>query len=351
MTLKGVFMKTWDEIAAKVAQVEKLCKDWESDPETPTVEFEQRETKAVSRSVDRAWSELYDFVAGGDIEPDAYRLVMAMDAWIDEVDRFRDSSTANPGGTDELWRTWDDVLKHARQRPVPKMLEGVIYLSSVQKCSPMQIAKIYEWRDEFGQPDTRRVLGVIESGEEEPTPSPHWTRERDATAALWEARQSRQRQVITEPPRVSTDPVIAPESMETLLSQNVPSRQIARMKNIDQQTVIDYARELGVIVDGQTPPPAMTPDQHLTRVRNAENERLAEARKFANQQTADTGETPDTYESLNNYREQVRQMAFDGCSKQQIVQLLKPQYPDRAKPGSVAQIISAIQREEAASQE
>lgn len=348
-------MKTWDEIADHIAKVERKCKEWESDPETPVVDFELQETRAISQKLDRAWSELYDSVCGPDIEPEAYTLVMALDSWIDEVDRFRDSNTANPGGTEELWKAWADVLTHAKKRPVTQMLEGISYLTKVQKCSPSQIAKIYEWKDEFGQPDTRRVLAAIENNDDTPTVSPHWKRRVDATAELWEARESRMRQVITEPQKTTESiPVIAPESIDTLLSQNVPSRQIARMKNIDQQTVIDYARETGALVDGQSPPPAMTPGQHLSRVRNTENEKLAEAREFTRQQAeknAESTEGPNTYADLDNYKEQVRQMAFDGCTKQQIVQLLKSQHPDRAKPGSVAQIMAAMEREAAASGE
>ena len=348
-------MKTWDEISEQVAKVERKCKEWETDPETPVVDFELQETRAISQKLDRAWSELYDSVCGPDIDPEAYKLVMAIDAWIDEVDRFRDSMTANPGGTDELWKAWADVLTHAKKKPVAKMLEGISYLTRVQKCSPAQIAKIYEWKDEFGQPDTRKVLAEIEAGSDEPTVSPHWERGVKATRELWEAREARLRQVITKPQKeiLSDPPVIAPESLDTLLEQNVPSRQIARMKNIDQQTVIDYAREIGSIVDGQTPPPTMNAEQHLSKLRQAENIKLEAAREHSKDQAEKNSPSngPDTYEGLKNYKEQVRQMSFDGCTKQQIVQSLKPQFPDKCKPGSVAQIIAAMDREVGASQE
>lgn len=346
-------MRSWDEIANAVKDVEALAKAWENDDQTPMVEHNMREVRAVSKKLDRAWSLLYDRVVSGEIEPLAYPLVMAIDAWIDEVDRFRDSHTANPGGTDELWKAWGEVLLLAKRKPVEKMLEGIGYLIQVQKCSPLQVAKIYEWKDEFGQPDARRVLEVIQSGQEgEPTVSPHWKRECEKNAALWEARTSRTRQSLKEVvPESDHSPVLAPESMETLLEQNVPSRQIARMKNVDQQTVIDYARELGMIVDGQQPTPAMTPEQHLSRVRNAEAEKLSDAKSYAAgaKSNAENG-TPETHHALNNYREQVRQMALDGCSKQQIVQGLKTQHPERAKPGSVSQIMAAIERETAATQ-
>jgi len=345
-------MRDWDEIAAAVKKVEALTKAWEDDDHTPMVEHEMREVRAVSKKLDRSWSELYDLVASGEIEPLAYPLVMAIDAWIDEVDRFRDSNTANPGGTSEMWSAWGDVLGLAARKPVPQMLEGIGYLTQVQKCSPAQIAKIYEWKDEFGQPDARRVLEVIQSGNaDEPTVSPHWARLCKKNAELWEARSNRKRQVVKEVVPETSSPVVAPESMLTLLEQNVPSRQIARMKNVDQQTVIDYARELNMIVDGQQPTPAMTPDQHLSRVRNAENQQLQEAKSYAaGAKASDDGKAPDTHYSLNNYREQVRQMTLDGCTKQQIVQGLKEQHPDKAKPGSVAQIMAAIEREAAASE-
>ncbi len=343
-------MRSWKEIAKAVKKVEALAKAWESDDQTPMVEYEMKEVRAVSKKLDRAWSELYDLVASGEIEPIAYPLVMAIDAWIDEVDRFRDSHTANPGGSDELWKAWGDVLVLVKREPVPQMLEPIGYLIQVQKCSPAQVAKIYEWKDEFGQPDARRVLEVIQSGQEsEPTVSPHWTRTCQKNAELWEARSSRKRQVVKEVVAEPDIPVLAPESMETLLEQNVPSRQIARMKNVDQQTVIDYARELGMIVDGQQATPAMTPDQHLSRVRNAEIEKREEAKSYAaGAKASEDSSTPNSHYALNNYREQVRQMTLDGCTKQQIVQGLKTQYPERAKPGSVAQIMAAVEREAAA---
>lgn len=345
-------MRSWKEIAAAVKNVEDLAKAWENDDQTPMVEFEMREVRAVSKKLDRAWSELYDLVSSGEIDPIAYPLVMAIDAWIDEVDRFRDSHSANPGGSDELWKAWGEVLILTKREPVPQMLEGIGYLIQVQKCSPSQVAKIYEWKDEFGQPDARRVLQVIQSGQgDEPTVSPHWVRYCEKNAELWEARSSRKRQVVKEVVSQPDTPFIAPESMETLLEQNVPSRQIARMKNVDQQTVIDYARELGMIVDGQQPAPAMTPEQHLSRVRAAEVEQINNAKSYAAGAKANgENDTPDTHHSLNNYREQVRQMTLDGCSKQQIVQGLKSQHPDKAKPGSVAQIMAAIEREVAATE-
>jgi len=349
-------MRTWDELSKAVLDVEQQCVKWESDPNTPLVEHELNQVRAVSAKLDRAWSTLYDLVSSGEIEPLAYTLAMSLDAWIDEVDRFRDSNNANPGGTDSMWKAWREVVLLAKRKPVPLMLETIDYLVKVQKCSPIQVAKIYEWKDEFGQPDARRVLASLEAGNgHEPVVSPHWRRECEKNAKLWEARSARQQQVIAVPlPEKQTLSVMAPESMEMLLEQNVPSRQIARMKNVDQQTVIDYARELGMTVDGQQPVPAMTPDQHLSRVRNSENERLAEARAYAAKEAKgdagpnDEAPGPDTYAHLNNYREQVRQMAFDNRTKQEIVQALKTQYPDKAKPGSVAQIISAISREVAA---
>ena len=342
-------MRTWDEIAAKINATEKEAVAWENDDQTPMVEYEMREVRAVSARLDRCWSELYDFVSGPEIEPLAYRLVMALDAWIDEVDRFRDDHKANPGGTDDVWRAWKECVTLASRKPQPLMLETIEYLTRVQKCSPSQIAKIYEWKDEFGQPDARRVLADLEAGKgKDPVVSPHWTRQVKADAELWEARSSRVQQKITEPvKRVPSEPVIAPESLDMLLHQNVPSRQIARMKNLDQQTVIDYARENGLLVDGQVPPPAVTPELHLQRVRTAANEKLAAAKEYA-EDPGSAAAKVDSYPDLNNYREQVRQMAFDGCSKQQIVAGLKEQYPDRAKPGSVAQIMAAIEREAAA---
>ncbi|MFZ9077516.1 MAG: hypothetical protein ACO23H_03210 [Alphaproteobacteria bacterium] len=349
-------MRSWDEISTAVKETENLHQQWDKDEESPTVTFEYREVKAVSQKLDTQWSNLHDLVCVEKIEPAAYELVMAIDTWIDEVDKFRDDIHSNPGGTKELWQSWDQVLQLAKERPRPLMLEGINYLAKVQKCSPQQIAKIYEWKDQFGQPDVRRVLAVIETGVDEPTVSPHYQRKIDRIAKLWEARQSRTRQVIESPVPEKPLPVVAPESIEILLEQNVPSRQIARMKNIDQQTVIDYAREIGMVVDGHQPPPSMTPEQHLANVRINENEMLKEAKEFK-AQIANVAEAhnvklrPETYESLNNYKEQVRQMTLDGCTKQQIIEGLQNQHPKRTKPSSVAQIMAAVEREAAASQE
>lgn len=351
-------MRTWEEIAEKVKETENLHREWEDDASTPTVEFERREVIAVTQKIDRAWNELYDLVDGQDAEPAAYKLVMLMDDWIDEVDKFRDNPRANPGGTAELWKAWDEVKLHAKQKPQPQMLESISYLARVQKVTPRQIAKMYLWKDEFGDPDTRRVLDVIESGIDEPTPNPSWQKAQDELKDQWERRQSRKRQdrTVVEKPK-QTDPIrIAPESMETLLEQGVPSKQIARMKNVDQQTVIDYARELGVPVDGVVPGPSLTPEQHLSQVREKENAQLAAAKEHL-KTAADAAEARErdgeinTYSEIGNYKEQVRQMAFDGCTKQQIVTHLKEQHPDKCKPSSVAQIMAAIEREAAANGE
>jgi hypothetical protein len=349
-------MKTWENIAERVRKLESLHKQWETDAATPTVEHDRQEVRAVSQKLDTEWSNLHDYVAGGDIEPEAYELVMALDEWIDEVDAFRDAYDANPGGTRELWEAWQTVLLHARSKPRPQMLESISLLARVQKVSPSQIAQIYGWKDAYGQPDINRVLDALQNNDDPPTVSPVYLAKRKKIDDAWERRQNRQRQTATEPVKQTKAVSVAPESIETLLEQNVPSKQIARMKNIDQQTVIDYARELGVIVDGQTPPPALTPDQALSAIREAENERLQEARKLTaeKQKAAETREAEgqiNTYADLNNYREQVRQMAFDGCTKQQIIAGLKEQHPDRCKPGSVAQIMSALEREAAANGE
>lgn len=350
-------MKSWKEIAHEVRSVEQMCVEWENDVETPTVEFERREVKAITQRLDMAFSGLHDSVCSGEIDEMAYDLVMTIDEWSEEVDRFRDSTSANPGGTREMWDAWAKVVAKATTEPVPHMLEAISTLARIQKCSPLQIAKIYEWRDEFGQPDANRVLMLIESNTDVPTVSPHWLRSQDKIKQKWEARQNRMRQQKTETPKpMPKYPVVAPESMELLLNQGVPSKQIARMKQVDQQTVIDYARELGLPVDGETLAPPMTPDQKLGALRESENARLSEARQEQRQKqdAADRMEaegTINTYADLGNYKEQVRQMAFDGCSKQQIVASLKEQYPDKCKPGSVAQIMAAMDREAAANQE
>lgn len=350
-------MKTWQEIANRVYEVEAMCDAWEKDNDMPTVEYKRQQVKAITKQIDSAWSDLHDFVCSGDAEENAYELVMAIDDWMDEVDRFRDDYTANPGGTEEVWKAWDRVQQLAIEEPVPVMLEAISTLAVLQKCSPLQIAKIYEWKDRFGQWDQGRVLQAIESNQDYPTTNPHWQRRRDKIKADWEARQNRERQQKTETPAPSKKfPKIAPESMETLLNQGVPSKQIARMKQVDQQTVIDYARELQIEVDGEIPAPMQTPRQALSDLRETENKALSNARKAKAEQKQKAQEKEEkgeinTYADLNNYREQVRQMAFDGCTKQQIVSNLKTQFPDKCKPGSVAQILSAMEREAAANQE
>lgn len=351
-------MKTWQELSNRVRELEREHLAWENDDAAPTVEFQRREVKVITQKLDREWSLLCDEIQGGvKIEEVAYSLVLALDEWSDEVDKFRDDHHANPGGSESLWKSWQKALLHAQREPRPIMLESISYLARVQKVTPVQIAKIYHWKDEFNQPDTRRVLSVIESGEDIPTVSPHYLKMQEELREKWEKRQSRKQQnkAVVEKP-IRTDPIIAPESIALLLEQGVPSKQIARMKNVDQQTVIDYAREIGVPVDGQAPNPSLTAEQHLTAVREKENEQLSEAKKYMKerQEAAAMREANgeiNTYQEIGNYKEQVRQMAFDGCTKNQIVTLLKEQYPDKCKPSSVSQIMAAMEREAAANGE
>jgi len=351
-------MKTWQELSNRVRELEREHLAWENDESAPTVEYQRRDVKVITQKLDREWSLLCDEIEGGvEFEETAYPLVLALDEWSDEVDKFRDDVHANPGGSENLWKAWQKALQHAQREPKPIMLEAISYLARVQKVTPAQIAKIYHWKDEFNQPDTRRVLIAIESGEDVPTVSPHYKKMQQDYRDKWEKRQSRKQQTkaSVEKP-IRTDPIIAPESIETLLEQEVPSKQIARMKNVDQQTVIDYAREIGVPVDGQAPSPSLTAEQHLTAVREKENKQLHEAKKYMQEKQAaasmreQEGEI-NTYSEISNYKEQVRQMAFDGCTKNQIVTLLKEQYPDKCKPSSVSQIMAAMQREAAANGE
>jgi hypothetical protein len=221
----------------------------------PNVGWQGVTVKAMSDELDIGLRMLCDAVAdtiGGitrDFEPSVRRQILAIDQLAYAYRKFMqdasfESPTAPPSGSDSLWNAWDAVERSfnalddmAGLKPPPP----VHHLIDVEKVSPMQIARIYGWIDENGDPDTAKVF------EERDKPGTHfdpktWVHpaiksSQKLVDAQWSVREPRGTffQVIEKIEREIEHRANASKvpSIEEFVAAGAPAAQIARVHGID----------------------------------------------------------------------------------------------------------------------
>jgi hypothetical protein len=234
---------------------------WEASKAPVLVEWEgglSRSFELLEPAVVQLMQDLQDNTV---IEKSAWAIVLAIDEFITATIEWAEQVKVNPRGTNPsgskaVWDAYREV-RPAMEDRLPERLESVASLLSLRGITPQQVAVIYDWYDESGNPDVDRVE------EERLNPGRHTAGTRNP------ARVKREKEIearwkkrceefggydpsvfdgsdsTEQPPR--KDPP-APESFEELLSyEGMTLEQVARMKQVSIDEVREHAREIAVM--------------------------------------------------------------------------------------------------------
>lgn len=312
---------TRSEVLAAVNATNAVIERWETSIDAPQVIWRGSPVKAISEAITDSIDTLVDQTATLDVAPDAQAIVLEIDAFYDRYVEWAEMSElspemASPKGSPEMWAAWGDVLRSLAERPV-RRLEPIAQLD-IEKVSDRQIAMIYGWRLSDGSPDVNKVR------EERANPGTHYkadewvypqyAKEDAETAAKWAGRSVRvQSATAGEAP-------MGPETLDDLIHQDVPSKQIARMLNIDVEAVRTRARQLNVPLDGQFVP-SVSPHDKMQDIRDADNEKRRQLQAAADAQLR-SAET-----DVSSMPERILSLASDGQNPKQIAKLLADDFP------------------------
>lgn len=315
---------TRPEVVALVNGTNAVIERWETAIDAPQVTWRGMAVKAVSEAVANSLEALFDKLETSDIATGAHPIVLAVDEFNDRYTEWAEMSElspemASPKGSPEMWAAWGDVLRSLPERPV-RRLESITQLD-LEKVSDRQIAMIYGWRLVDGSADVNKVR------EERAEPGTHYkasewvdpqyAKDDAEVAAKWAVRSMRVQSVAMQ-----AEAKMSPESLDDLIRQDVPSKQIARMLNIDVDTVRERARQLNIPLDGQFVP-SVSPHDKMQDVRDADNEKRRKLHALA----AADAELRAAETDVSSMPERILSLAADGQNPKQIARLLADDFP------------------------
>ncbi len=313
------------QVVATVRRVDEIVAQWSMamPGEAPSVTWRGKPRQAITEAMIEAWAALTDSVETQDVDADAQSIVLKIDGFTDALDRWAEMcelapEDADPRGSRELWSAWDEVTS-SLAAPTPKRLEPIAQLLKVEKVPERQVALMYGWTHADGSPDVGKVR------EEFANPGTHFdastwvhpeqARQAKEIATLWRGRAER----IGGRAAAGAGPASAPESLDDLIRQDVPSKQIASMKQITVDQVRQRAAELGVMLDGQFVP-SVSPHDRMQDVRDADAQRRAQLQQMASddRRPADSATLP----------ERILSLAAAGHAPKEIADMLGSDHPN-----------------------
>ena len=320
------------EVLAKWAAFEKIVTDWEkSDSAELFFMFRGRHTKAISEAIVQGFAEVATFIDTDNFAPDAWQTVLAIDEVFDAFDAWgrameNHPEDCDPHGTRELWFKYHSV-REAAKPVVYNNVESVHQLAAMPNMPPAQIAKIYGWYDELGNPDVGKVSEELEN------PGKHtknWVnpivkRKNDELLAKWRIRTDRiderkfsgpkkREQKIEEKRKLGP----APESVEELLKMpHMTVEQVALMKQISVDDVRQIAANARIAID-----------HHVAEMmRNASASKIPGLQKMVDSQTVADISSIYTYPQLSTMEERIDAMLDDRIKPGMIAAALKESFP------------------------
>jgi hypothetical protein len=311
------------EVIAAVNATNAVIERWETSIDAPQVIWRGSPVKAISEAITDSIDTLVDRTATLDVAPDAQAIVLEIDAFYDRYVEWAELSElspemASPKGSSDMWAAWGDVLRSLPERP-KKRLEPIEQLFA-EKVPERQIAQMYGWKHSDGSPDLQKVR------EERANPGTHYkpetwvhpqeVKEAEAIAARWSARSMRVQSSTIEEAKM------APESLDDLIRQDVPSAQIAKMLKIDVEEVKTRARQLSISLDGQFVP-SVSPHDRMQEIRDADNEK----RRKLNAMAAADNQLRAAETDVSSMPERIFTLAADGQNPKQIAKLLSGDFP------------------------
>jgi hypothetical protein len=341
----GESQVTRAQILSAVEKLEAVVREWEhSSDEAIMVNFRGRIVRQLSQSIEQSAMELFNLCDSPSIEREAWPLVLAIDDFDDELQRFAERSSVAPDATDphggnSLWAAYGVMLK-GKTPPRPHKIEPIAQLLA-ERVDRQQIAKIYGWRHPDGSPNLDKLQEEInEPGKHydpatfvHPKDKKFWEGVEEkwfARVAAFEAGEDGQSRKVK--PKKE-----APESLDDLIIQGINAKQIAKMKHVDIDEVHARAAELGVALDSST----------LVYASYADAQRAAAAKQQAGLQSALTIASINTHRDLGQDQDsRIRAMLTDGVAPTTVVEALKPQFPN-LRHQDVAMQLNRMKREAA----
>lgn len=315
-----------NKLSAAVRELNDVISAWNDTPDENLMHhWRGRQVAVVSQAIHVMLDDLFRMVEG-DAEVLARPVVLAIDRvdeeyvrWLEQVDI--DPDLTDPSGTRELWGRWqvvvDELDAAERQYPLPEPIESLLHTG----VGDAQIAEIYGWPRE----DARKVR------EERDNPGTHFNpktwqhpslvRRLKACEEAWAGRTKAERYRPLRP----EDRQPAPETLEELIEQGVPSKQIAEMKGVTIDAVKAAAVRLGIPLDGTYVRSVSGADQ-MADIRNQEAQQAAAAQKAMQAGSA------------KSITDRINELASVGTSAEEIAQIVAKENP-RVAAGKIKTLI------------
>jgi hypothetical protein len=135
--------------------------DWGTDKQPVMVSW----SGGVSRSLETLEPEITwlmsEFQAGQVFDRSSWETILAIDEFlrnvIDWAQRAKDDwQNTDPGGEKYIWDSFQAVARAAEEN-LPEKIETVAQLLSLPNMSAQQVARMYFWFDDLGNPDVTKV--------------------------------------------------------------------------------------------------------------------------------------------------------------------------------------------------
>jgi hypothetical protein len=318
----------------------------------PNVGWQGATVKAISSELDTAIRMLCDASADtiGGITRDADNAIRRQLIALDQLayayrkfiqDASFESPTAPPSGSDSLWNAWEAVdraFSSSAEMAGLRPPAPIAHLIEVEKVSPVQVARIYGWLDENGDPDTNKVFEEMEKPGAHFDPA-KWVHPaiRSSTKlveAQWSAREPRGPffHVIENIEREIEHRANASKvpSIEELVAVGAPAVQIARLHKIDVAEAESLLFAAGKGPKREILHPANDAVAHQLRMEELDQRQKASlaASQLANQAAS---QKADPQTSASNAQSQPSQ------APQSQPQSQKPQQQPQKPSGSIAE--------------
>lgn len=199
--------------------------------------------RTVLEAIESTADDLEDGLA--EITPDARRLQLILDEigysflrWLQGISQGL--SIARPTGSDALDNAFRKLHEALDTKTLPK--PPSIEVLFAQGAPPAQIAKKYGFKRDDGSPDIEMVYAV--KADPSLLDMSKWVHPAEAAIAAetdraWKHRSPRPHLFVIETPRGQTKR----RSLEELIAAHAPPAQIARLHGLEEQEVIDLARD------------------------------------------------------------------------------------------------------------
>lgn len=317
----------FSELSRRVRAVAEVVQWWRTSSGS-LAPYRGREVKAISQEVFEALDKLARI---GAMQNDAFHeaaraLALAITdfakAWVLYTDRVQAGDDVTPGGDSSVWNTFDLVVQ-ACDKPSFRHPEPIQQLIHQDKVEAWQVAKIYGWLDDRGNPDPRMVQEELDK------PGTHYdpkTWKHPAqklleaeVAAKWSTRTPAVvPESLEEIEEAAAQSQIAPESLDTLISQKVSIDQICAMKQVDRETVERRASELGVVLaDARHIYPA-SPQVAIEETMMREENNKAEFEAMQKEQARARKEA---------IAARIKELQSSGKSKEEVQQAIAAEFP------------------------